>query len=73
MAAITESARSQVEYLTGDGARKLFDEVARRNLGVSGEEFIRRWNDGEYAARREQPEVVRVAMLQNLGRAENRG
>lgn len=29
-------------------ARELFDERAQRSLGVSGGEFLRRWDAGEY-------------------------
>jgi hypothetical protein len=41
----------------------MLDREARRYLGISGEEFLRRWRNGEYASDPEQPGVVDVAML----------
>lgn len=35
-------------YVTPEGGRRLFDELARKVMGMSGEEFIRRWEAGEY-------------------------
>jgi hypothetical protein len=40
----------------------LFDQAARRYLGISGEEFIRRWDAGEFASD-ERWEVAHVSML----------
>lgn len=37
-----------VAYLTRDEARATFDRTARDRAGVSGEEFIRRSDAGEY-------------------------
>jgi len=34
--------------VTPDEGRRLFDQAARTWLGISGEEFIRRWEAGEY-------------------------
>ena len=42
---------------------KLVDDAARRRLGISGEEFKRRWEAGEYADNPDRPEVMWVAML----------
>ena len=36
------------ELDAGEG-RALFDKAARRELGISGDEFLRRWDAGEYA------------------------
>lgn len=44
-------------------ARSLFDEAARRHLGVDGDEFLRRWDAGEYADDPDRAEVIEVAML----------
>lgn len=27
---------------------ELFDRIARKNMGISGADFLRRWNAGEY-------------------------
>lgn len=37
-----------VDLLTPEEAADLFDAEARRLLGVSGEEFLRRWDAGEF-------------------------
>ena len=37
-----------VVFLTPEEARELFDNRARMELGISGEEFLRRWDAGEY-------------------------
>ncbi|MGH3089357.1 MAG: hypothetical protein ACRDSJ_18850 [Rubrobacteraceae bacterium] len=37
-----------VRQLTREEGRELLDRHARRYLGISGEEFIRRWDAGEY-------------------------
>ncbi|BCM66464.1 hypothetical protein EASAB2608_01798 [Streptomyces sp. EAS-AB2608] len=36
----------EVDYTEG---AQILDRAARRKLGISGEEFIRRWDAGEYA------------------------
>lgn len=33
--------------LTPEEARAVFDRTARRLLGISGEEFVRRWEAGD--------------------------
>ncbi len=34
--------------VTPEEGRRLFDDAARQVMGMSGEEFIRRWEAGEY-------------------------
>ena len=41
----------------------LFDKTARKLLGISGDEFLARWDRGEYQHEREQMAVTKVAML----------
>ncbi len=36
-----------VEWLSAEEARALFDERARKIAGMSGEDFVRRWEAGE--------------------------
>ncbi|HLZ73214.1 MAG TPA: hypothetical protein VKV26_25190 [Dehalococcoidia bacterium] len=38
----------KVEFLSLEEARALYDEIARRELGMSGDEFIAAWNRGDY-------------------------
>lgn len=43
---------------------------AMRYLGISGEEFLCRWNAGEYAADPDQPGLMEVVMLLPLVQAQ---
>jgi hypothetical protein len=56
-----------IHLVTSDEeAWELFDEDARHQLGISGEEFLRRWDNGEYRSiqdDREGRKVMRVAMM----------
>jgi hypothetical protein len=51
-----------VEELTAEEAEEVFDRVARSSLGISGEEFRRRWEAGEYA-NSDDMAVTRLYML----------
>ena len=48
MAATAPATESEIRWLTPEEGRDLFDAEARRVMGMSGEEFIRRWEAGEY-------------------------
>jgi hypothetical protein len=50
---------------TLEEGREIFDQQARLRLGMSGEEFLRRWNAGEYehTADLGEPGVMDVVML----------
>jgi hypothetical protein len=37
-----------IDVLTAEEAHAFFDQKARETLGISGDEFLRRWDDGEY-------------------------
>ena len=37
-----------IEELSQKDGRKLFDEVCRRELGMSGKKFLRKWDRGDY-------------------------
>lgn len=53
--------------MTWEEGRKLLDWQARRYLGISGEEFIERWDKGEYGdpddRTRNPPGVMELAMI----------
>lgn len=57
------SSDGHIHELTPDEARDLFDGRARYHLGISGEQFVKRWSNGHYADRTEDPHVISVAML----------
>jgi hypothetical protein len=48
---------------TPEEGRAIFDQEARFRLGMSGEEFLRRWNAGEYADDPDRPDVMDLVML----------
>jgi hypothetical protein len=49
--------------LTPDESWALYDELARKELGMSAEEFERAWQAGEFAGREEEDGVLWVWML----------
>jgi hypothetical protein len=53
----------EVRELTAAEGRALFDKTARKLLGISGDEFLARWDRGEYQHEKEQMAVTKVAML----------
>lgn len=54
-----------VEELSREEAKKLLHEVAMRYLGLSADEFVRKWDAGEFQDT-DEPAVMRVAMLMPL-------
>ena len=60
-----------VTYLTGEAARAYFDQEIRRLLDMSGDEFLRRYDAGEYEKLEDIPEnwnVLRASFLIHFGR-----
>jgi hypothetical protein len=57
-----------VHELTPEEGRELLDGMARSYLGMSGEEFVRAWDAGEFEDDPDRPGLMRVAMLVPLGR-----
>lgn len=68
MAALRQETAPRVQELTPEEGHQLFDRAARRRLGISGAEFIRRWDAGEYVGKADEPDVSTVAMLLPFGR-----
>ncbi len=56
---IAEKQEAGRDWLQG---RELFDAAARRNLGISGDDFLARYDAGEIR-NPDRPEVMRVLML----------
>lgn len=44
---VTETACEVVE-LTSDEGAELFDGITQKNMGITGAEFLERWNAGEF-------------------------
>ena len=55
----------KVRYLTPDEGRKLFDRRVRQDLNMSGQEFLEKWDAGEFGDPENpyRPELMRVVML----------
>jgi len=66
-------AISPVHEATPEEGETLFDRRARRYLGISGAEFLQRWEAGHYDADPDAPGVQNVVALlpfvQHLQRA----
>ena len=48
MTDVTEQTTSGIRWLSDEEAHTIFDEEARRVMGMSGEEFLRRYDAGEF-------------------------
>jgi len=58
---------SPVEEVTPEDGVRLFDAAARRFLGISGPDFLMRWDAGVFKGD-ERNEVFHVSMLIPFGR-----
>lgn len=54
---------SDAQFVTIEEGREIFDRRARMELGISGEEFVRRWDAGEYTPVPDTPEGRKIARL----------
>jgi hypothetical protein len=71
MAVAPKPADSAVRFLNDDDARRFFDAQARRLLGISGDEFLRRYDAGEFrdvTDEREHRAVMKLTLLSPFGR-----
>lgn len=56
----------KIKFLTPQEGRELLDRQARRYLGMSGEEFVRKWKAKEFEDP-DRPEIMQVAFLIPFG------
>lgn len=67
-----EDTVAQIHTLTPAEARALFDRQARKLMGMSGDEFLRRYDAGEFDAILDDfdqhPEIMQLVMISSLGR-----
>lgn len=54
--------RRGVKYVSRRQGARILDRQARRYLGMSGEEFVRKYHAGELE-NSHRPEVIRISML----------
>jgi hypothetical protein len=58
-----EESGVTVHFVTPVERWAIFDHAAQHYLHMSGEEFIRAWDAGEFAEDPDQPQIVSVYML----------
>ena len=63
-------SRNEIVELGPQEAMEAFDTVARREMGISGEEFLQRWDAGDYEGHSmdEVPGLVATWMVMGLVR-----
>ncbi len=57
--------------VTPEEGRRMYDDAVRKYMGISGEEFLRRLDSGEYDSIADDPdhsEIMDLAMLRSFGR-----
>lgn len=50
-----------VEFFTDEEAAALFERMAQHYLGISGEEFLERWDSGYYGEDTDRPGIMDMA------------
>jgi len=68
VAIIPEEDMVPLQILTPEEGRAMFDARARELLGISGEEFLRRLDAGEYDDIYDDPEIVSLDLLRPFAR-----
>lgn len=63
MASTARATLPEVKWVTPEEGRAIFDEQARRLMGMSGEEFLRRWDAGEYRDIADSPGNLHIMRL----------
>lgn len=52
--------------LTPEEGRRQYDQAVRVSMGISGEEFLRRWDAGEWRELYDDPEHSHIGFLVDL-------
>ena len=55
-----------IHFLNPEEGRELFDREAQRLFGISGDEFLRRWDNGEYGPIPDTPEGRKLDRMYGL-------
>lgn len=62
---------TEIAYLSAEEACEVFDYQARKLMNMSGEEFLRRWDAGEYRDSFDAPgheSLTSLVMMMSLAR-----
>jgi hypothetical protein len=65
---MTKAQKPQIQELSKEQARRMFNREAQRYLKMKGKDFIEKWDAGMFNGKSDSPEVMRVAMLLPFGR-----
>ena len=57
-----------IHEMTLEEGKEMFDLEARKLLNMSGDEFIRAWEAGEFDDQPETPAVIRLALLSEFAK-----
>jgi hypothetical protein len=71
MATAPEQSTGEIRFLDDDESHQYFDREARRLMNMSGAEFIRRYDAGEFEAELDGPQhraLAKLVMLLPFGR-----
>lgn len=68
MATARVPQNGQIHEMTREESRSLFDRQVRLALDMSGDEFLRKWDAGEFGEDTDRPEIMRLALLIPFGR-----
>jgi hypothetical protein len=66
MAVQSKPTSMPIDWLDAAEGRAFFDQQAHAQLGISGDEFLRRWDAGELAAQIDTPEWPAIRRLAAL-------
>ncbi len=67
----TPDTSGGIRWLTPDEGRQYFEEQVQKRLGISGDEFLRRLDAGEYQDIPDDPEhwpIIELSMLVDFAR-----
>ncbi len=64
MAETVEQTASSIRWLSDEEAHAIFDAEARCTVGMSGEEFLRRYDAGEFAHAHDDGENLDLMSLE---------
>ncbi len=67
MVATARPATDRIHVATDQEWRALVDRAARYHLNISGDEFLRAWERGDFT-NLDHPDVIPVVMLLPVGR-----
>lgn len=67
-----ETTENQIREISKEEGQEMFDREVRRCLGISGKEFMRRWDAGYYDdpddRSKNGPEIMALGMLMDFAR-----